>query len=150
MVFLLVEMPRNHRDLKVIGNEKDAQTHLSLTSPTHDKDIFQFDLLTSANSSLFSDVAYEPTFPHRPNGGPSRTLPALSIALYVVSLNEVCEGHELSALATGGVVLWGTLKGRILESTPCYPIACGTKKQQVLRGLWDIASPLDPSMSILD
>lgn len=50
MVFLLVEMLRNHRDLKVIGNEKDAQTHLSLMSPTHDKDVFQLDLLTSANS----------------------------------------------------------------------------------------------------
>lgn len=91
-----------------------------------------------------------PPFPHRPNGGPSGTLPALSIALYVVSPNEVCQGHELSDLAAGGVVLWDTLKRRILKSTPCYPIVCGTKKQQVLRELWDMASPLDPSMSILD
>lgn len=91
-----------------------------------------------------------PSFPHKPNRGPSRTLPALSIALYVVSLNEVCEGCELWALTTGGMVVWGTLKQRILDSTHCCPIACETKEQQVLKELWNIASPLDPSMSILD
>lgn len=51
-----------------------------------------------------------PPFPHKPNRGHSRTLSALSIVLYVVSLNEVCEGHELWTFAVGGHGCLGHLK----------------------------------------
>jgi hypothetical protein len=53
-------------------------------------------------------------------------------------------------LQLGGMVVWGTLKQRILDSTHCCPIARGTKEQQVMKELWNIVSPLDSPMSILD
>lgn len=100
------EADEPQRYLEVISKEpRNTQTHFSITNSLNDKNIFHLTRKLTPTLPVLRWVL-RTRLSHRPQRRPLWTPHPLSVALSAASLNEAFDGHDLWALATGGVALW--------------------------------------------